>query len=333
MTVYIRILSVASAALLGSAIQTQAPAWSPDGSKAQREGHRVSSKVAMCIHGNARTFAEADVLDSLKMLTSKLRQRADVDIFAHLTLSGAAPKGQKGRDFPAVSIERSEAERALATVNSTAFSLEDSSETVTVDNIDEYAHNAKECFSAGWWKEPEHLARSLNQLLHMKQCIQQVRESEAHQKVTYDSFILARPDLIYKEQCKFEGQFDFEGVANGTHIYRVRDWFMVIPRRLVDKLFAATPLTCSPGERCCGRIGNSEDMFEHLIGIHSYPSGPASWCDLSTESFKELGMYLYEKCISIKRPATLDRLQPYRRSPCYGNDFIKGKADAILRKR
>merc|ERR1719356_503226 len=69
-------------------------------------------------------------------------------------------------------------------------------------------------------------------------------------------------------------------IADGSLFLQDFDHFMAMPRSALSAISKARPLTCSPGQQCCGRVQRSEDMFEYLLGV------PVSWlgetCDCAT---------------------------------------------------
>jgi len=228
--------------------------------------------TAMCIAGNARTLPMHSVRTSLSNFTRELKTRGfqqsrGPDVFAFLTLEGAGPKGQKDWNFGAVNVRQDDAVSALTPLNPIKVVTDPESDEVTADNIDQYVVNREQCFSRGYWKKtPDGLRRSMNQLVHWQHCLDLIVDYEKVVGKKYDAVIIARPDLNW-------------GSAEGTNMFNVafkrhflchKDWVMAMPRWMMDYLIdpaKARPLRCNPGEACCGTVGQSEVLWEYLMGV------------------------------------------------------------------
>lgn len=227
-------------------------------------------RTALCLVGNARTLPRREAHESLfRFLTDKeldvtgLRGGRGPDVFAYVTLEGAGPKGQKGWDFRAANVTRQEVLDALQRLGPVAVATDSRAEEVTEENIDSYVLH-KECFANGFWKKsPGTLQRSLNQLVHMQRCLDLVLEQEKNSSQSYDAVILARPDLFYHTGHHAE----LNMIARENAFLSQKDWVMAMPRWMASYLLEARPLRCSPGEACCGRIGQSEELWEYLMGV------------------------------------------------------------------
>mmetsp|Transcript_107330 Transcript_107330/g.313849 ORF Transcript_107330/g.313849 Transcript_107330/m.313849 type:complete len:298 (+) Transcript_107330:69-962(+) len=226
--------------------------------------------TAVCIVGNARTLPKPAVYKSLERFVNGLNatglvQQQHADAFAFVTLEGAPPKGQTGWNWVAVDVSKEEAMTALRPINPVKVVLEPKSDEVTWNNIDKYVRNREACFTNGYWlKTPEGLRRSANQIVHWQRCLDLVVEQEQKVGRKYSVVIITRPDLAYNRNG-----LDLKPVAEGRFMSQ-RDWVMVMPRQIAGLLLKkdrARPLSCEKGEPCCGKVGQSEVLWEFLMGV------------------------------------------------------------------
>lgn len=258
----------------------------------------AGSAVAMCLSGNARSFPEPRVLNSWKRFVSSNRERSQLDVFAHLTLEGAGPKGHQRFNFPGVHVSQREVEAALESLTTTAHTIEVSSDTVNSSNLHEYVAH-EECFNAGFYHNSrDHLIRSCNQFLHIQKCLRLIEAHEQERELTYGTVIVARPDLMYSKGCDWNSKVDFNLVESGSTVYHYdkRDFLLVMPRRAAADLAAVLPLQVSPGQKCCGHLRMSEEIFEYMLG---FPT--RSHCSIGIRYDNEIK--LDKRCFKLARPA------------------------------
>jgi len=228
------------------------------------EGHKP---VAMCIAGTARTFVSDSVTDSLNRFVEQvgmegMANSSRPDLFAMLAVddevaySSMKPKNDSYSDVV----------QALRKIHAVSFSIADSPVEVVEDDIDSLVQNRDTCFSGpGFWQNPKHFARSLNQLVHIQKCLQLVKEYEEARAKEYSVIVIARPDIVYD---KVEPSL-LADVLTGTILHH-RDWFMAMPRRYMNQLLpdeTGKLLHCKPGMPCCGKVTRSEDMLELFLGV------------------------------------------------------------------
>mmetsp|Transcript_52476 Transcript_52476/g.122034 ORF Transcript_52476/g.122034 Transcript_52476/m.122034 type:complete len:414 (+) Transcript_52476:51-1292(+) len=229
------------------------------------------NRAAMCLAGNARTFGDADVVSSLQLVLRDLQadhscHPAQVDLFAYVTLTGDNRKEQDGQAGQ-VNASRRAVEEAFALLNATAFQAVDEAGEITMDNFQKYV-NGLECFHAGFWANTKHFVRSLNQLRHIQQCLLQVIQHEVHAGGAYNAVIITRPDMIYKQGGRWK---TLVSDTSQGQMHHQKDWFLAVPRPVVNDFLdphKSLPLTCRPGDYCCGRVARSEDMFEYITEAH-----------------------------------------------------------------
>ena len=121
---------------------------------------------------------------------------------------------------------------------------------------------------APFWINPSTFARSMNQVEHIKKCLAMVRTNEANNGKMYSVVAVARPDLNYGPYPLQEPGF-FGPVADGKFVRTNHDYIFAFKRDVLDNFFTRTsPLQCKLGEKCCGRIARSEDVFQFILGIN-----------------------------------------------------------------
>jgi len=292
--------------------------------EAENVGSGAGPTVAMCLSGNARSFPEPRVLTGLQRFLSSGREQAQLDVFAHLTLQGADPKGQEGWNFRKLDASQRDVELALKSLRTTAHAVELSSDTVNSSNLQKYVAH-EECFSVGYFGESrDHLIRSCNQFVHIQRCLQLIKAHEEQRNTTYGTVMVARPDLIYSADCDWSSdlKIDFNLVEAGTTVYYSAkwDWLLVMPRRAAADLAVVLPLQCAPGQECCRRIGDSENLFEYTLGFPTIHDD----CPLGTKYENEVA--LNRSCFGIARPLEDNdkkhggpaiALLGKRKAPCY----------------
>lgn len=263
--------------------------------------------TAVCIAGNARTLPRSDVAAGLERFVKRQEGSSLVglehpDVYAYITLEGAQPKGQEGWNFVAENVSRMAAEGALRAVQPVASMLVDDADEVTPENLDEYILNRRECFTNGFFKKlPQLMRRTMNQLVHFQRCMDLVVEKEKELDRQYEVVIISRPDISYSPAT-----LDLKAVAQGTFLCQ-KDWVMVFPRKVAGLLLAerARPLSCQVGQPCCGHVGQSEVLWEYLLGVRPDNRGSCH-CGPSLEETGPLIQKTDQNIGRIARPEKLD---------------------------
>lgn len=227
--------------------------------------------TAMCVVGNAGTLPFSEMHKSLHKFMTRLNgtglTRSDKpDMFTYVTLQGLE-KNREGYGYLGQNTSYDQALYAIMVVGPVAYKIDQDAYEVTAKNVDQYIKNKETCFNNGVWQDsPRALRKSLNQLVQWQHCLKLVFHQERIVGKKYDVVVLARPDIAYKKDT----EMDLSLVANAGRVYRQRDWIMVLPRKVAGGLMNKTktkPLTCNPGEPCCGKVGSSEQLLEYLTGI------------------------------------------------------------------
>mmetsp|Transcript_142445 Transcript_142445/g.442923 ORF Transcript_142445/g.442923 Transcript_142445/m.442923 type:complete len:299 (+) Transcript_142445:50-946(+) len=263
-------------------------------------------RTAVCVSGNARTMPQ--VATAFHMFVNQMLPGSGIvrqghpDVFAYITLQGAGPKGQKGYDFVAANVSREVVEAALRPVQPVKYILEPNPDEVTPENIDSYVRHRKECFSSGYYsRTPDGLRRTLNQLVHWQRCLDLMVEQERVSGQQYEAVVITRPDITY-----YKDRFiDLKAVAESGHYVGWKDLTMVMPRRVAGLLLGprARPLSCARGQRCCGKVGQSEELWEYIMGVRVDNRGSCN-CGPSA---KETGPLVPQTNMSIGKIFRPDR--------------------------
>merc|ERR1719343_1219574 len=99
-------------------------------------------------------------------------------------------------------------------------------------------------------------------------------EEKLNQK--YDVVVLARPVLLYVPPVnEIVGARFFDELRDGVVVHE-SDHLFAMPRKIAQRLASNGDekiLRCSPGELCCHKVGQSEDMFEFKLGFRVKYSG------------------------------------------------------------
>jgi len=249
----------------------------------RRKGEDVNTTVvgprparpltAFCVVGNSRTFPSREVYTSLGKFLGNLSVAGTssptrADLFVHMTLqtdqSKEAPWGVESKNN-----SREDIEKALDTLNPVSVRLSEEAGKLTMNNIDDFVKPDASCFKRGFWgSDHRYLVRSMNQLLHLQECIDTMMTFEKEKGVQYDLFMLSRPEMVYS--LPVESSFLDDAFAG--RVPHEADFFLALNREKVQKLIEpdrARPFVCE-GD-CCDHMDRSEKMFTHLL------SAPICW--------------------------------------------------------
>lgn len=248
-----------------------------------RSGDDSQKTVAWCLTGSARTFPDPAVWKSFKDVLDHSGavghvRKTQPDVFAYVASEDAT--AYTGRDQ--VDTKKEKIEATLKAVNAVRYRVVQSPEDISEETLSEHVAHLDECYPTEgfYWSRRMHMANSLNQLLHFGKCMELVDEQESHNGVKYDVVVLSRPDLQYDAPASDYADQLFSNVYNGTAAHESDHW-MALPRKVAQRLMPAGPklLTCAPGQKCCKKIGRSEDMFEYKLGMPIAYSGPCKCSD------------------------------------------------------
>lgn len=240
--------------------------------------------VAWCIVGLSRTFTKPKVYKSLRMFLEHsggvgIMNKDTPDVFAYMSPSDHV--SYYIRD--GVNNSKKDIRKALKHLNTVNSHLFEDPIEVTSDTLDDHVENLDECFSDGFWQLRHRMVGSINQILHMQGCVDMIFEEEKKLDQKYDIVVLARPDILYypPPNDKLGANF-FDEPRHGVAIHE-SDHLFALPRRIANRLASngAKILDCSPGELCCHRVCQSEDMFEFKLGFPIKYSGS---CGCTTET-------------------------------------------------
>lgn len=240
-------------------------------SKSKPDRHTLT---AYCLFGDVRTFPiTGDSLANFLRSTDGvgMKQNNMPDLFMYLGLHDDPTY----TSYVAQNHSREELDRLEKLLQPVNVKYDSSRGDVSPDSV--YTYVAEErCFNeTGWneqhptfgtaWKDRTRFARSINQLHHIKQCLEMIKEHEVSNNKQYSVVAIARPDMKYGEV--FEPSL-FASVAASGFVLANGDSILVFKRALMNNFFTRTdPIQCKHGEACCGRIARSEDLWAYILGI------------------------------------------------------------------
>lgn len=263
---------------------------------AQQRSGETRTRTAYCVAGCARTFVQPEVEGSLGTylqalgasgIGGLLDSSEQPDLFAYVITDDDT---SYGRDH--VVNNPAAVEATLRKHGVVDYKLVDAKGGVDVENIETFV-NSKQCLTepavAGKFSffglNNEHLARSLNQLAHIQECVGLVNNAEVKSGQQYDAVIITRPDLEYSVPAGGIPSNFLQTVVDGGALHD-RDLWFGLPRDVALKLLPSGPklVDCSPGQMCCGRITKMEELFEYKLGFVVAGSGT---CACTQESIPE----------------------------------------------
>eukprot|EP00746_Dinoflagellata_sp_MGD_P155109 gnl/MRDRNA2_/MRDRNA2_85205_c0_seq1.p1 gnl/MRDRNA2_/MRDRNA2_85205_c0~~gnl/MRDRNA2_/MRDRNA2_85205_c0_seq1.p1 ORF type:complete len:336 (+),score=26.69 gnl/MRDRNA2_/MRDRNA2_85205_c0_seq1:88-1095(+) len=247
---------------------------------------KSQARVAYCLSGQARTLGNPGVQESLlQFLQWQRRTTNHIDVFALLTTTGSGPD-----DFfhqPQVNASEKLINEFLKKLKA-KYSLDQSAGNVNEQNVDQFLIE-RTCHQKGFWSEGEHLVRSINQLEHMRGCLNIMKDHENTLGFKYDVVVMARPDLLYQTEC----YLDFEAIMSQDvftydHVKKDAcsiDWFFAATRHRMMGLFQH-PLQCFEE----GRLPHSEmvphtgeAMVDHLLDVHTASKATGTECHIGIQ--------------------------------------------------
>mmetsp|Transcript_95414 Transcript_95414/g.172159 ORF Transcript_95414/g.172159 Transcript_95414/m.172159 type:complete len:320 (+) Transcript_95414:78-1037(+) len=191
-------------------------------------------KVAICLHGAARSFPHLLVFSSLKRnLIEALG--ASTTSFLHVILKDARadPRPQFGGLFPDRAADQIEhAARHLGIAKSRTQILEGPNAPLPSCPNYERAIALRRAEKTNYLRSMEYLYSLAGQLSHHEGCMNLIRQEEDRRNSTFHEVILARADLtVYNPlppYCMFEH----------TKPRRLWDWYYHVPREQADRIFS-----------------------------------------------------------------------------------------------
>lgn len=266
------------------------------GLQLEREKPEQDQTVAWCIVGLSRTFPDPKVHNSLHTFLQEtggvgIVNKKGPDVFAYMSLSDhVSYVYRKG-----VNNSKSDVLAALKAVGSVRSQIIENPTDVVNETLGDHVEHLDECFSDGFWKLRHRMVGSINQILHMQSCVDMIIEEEKQLQQKYDIVVLARPDLLYyPSDARYMGTHFFDELRDGTVVHE-SDHVFVLPRAVAQRLASDGKkiLTCSPGEKCCGKVCQSEDMFEFKLGFVVKYSGSCECTDEQVPSVLKKSWDLY----------------------------------------
>lgn len=267
------------------AIALAALAFAPCSCALQLAGEKAEDKqtVAWCVVGLSRTFTDPKAHESLRTFLQDsggagIINKNSPDVFAYISLDDHV--SYVVRD--GVNNSKSDVEAALKVVGTVQSRFIDNPTEVVEETLSDHVDHLDECFSDGFWKLRHRMVGSVNQILHMQSCVDMIIEEEKQLHQQYDIVVLARPDIMYyPSDSPLMGAHFFDELRKGIVVHE-SDHVFVLPRAVAQRLASDGKkiLSCSPGEKCCRKVQQSEDMFEFKLGFQVKYSGS---CGCSTE--------------------------------------------------
>jgi len=225
-------------------------------------------KIAVCVHGAARSFPHVLVHASLKKnLIDAIG--ADSTVFLHVSRKDARgdPRESVGGRFRDASDQDIQHAAGVLGIKREHMVIVEEA-LATLPDCPSY-HDAYQLRKASWPGKEfvqglEYLHSLAGQLSHREGCMRLVREEEKATHTTFDSVILARADLTYYSAMPPYCMFDHMKPR------RYWDWFYHVPRSQADGLFSA-PHRMFYGCKKCLRMG---EWVEHYIDKNADSPNP-----------------------------------------------------------
>lgn len=249
-------------------------------------------RTAYCVVGCARTFTKPQVEGSLGTYLQALgaagirglQDPEKPDIFAYIITDDDTSYGREHVVNDAATVHATLTKHGV-----TGYKLDGSKGDVEVGNIDSFV-SSKQCLTAEgsfFALNDENLARALNQVAHIQECVKLVQDGESKANEKYDAVVITRPDLEYSVPDGGIPSNFFQPVLEGGAMHD-RDLWFAMPRDVAFKLIPSEKIVgCSPGEMCCGRIGKVEELFEYKLGFVVAASGS---CKCTKESIPQISV-------------------------------------------
>jgi len=193
-------------------------------------------KVAVCLHGAARSFPHVLVHTSMKENLIDA-MGADSTVFLHLSLKDARADARKEFGGTFRDVSHQDVQRAADVLGikreHTAISEERAAALPDCHNFqDNYDIRRSKSQSENHVETLDYLYSLAGQLSHREGCMRLVREEEAVANTTFDSVIIARADITYYSAMPPYCMF------NHNKPRRYWDWFYHVPRSQADGLFS-----------------------------------------------------------------------------------------------
>eukprot|EP00747_Dinoflagellata_sp_TGD_P103034 gnl/TRDRNA2_/TRDRNA2_168835_c1_seq6.p1 gnl/TRDRNA2_/TRDRNA2_168835_c1~~gnl/TRDRNA2_/TRDRNA2_168835_c1_seq6.p1 ORF type:complete len:431 (-),score=36.10 gnl/TRDRNA2_/TRDRNA2_168835_c1_seq6:454-1668(-) len=247
----------------------------------------ASTKVAWCLSGNLRTFASDSVQRGFKAVWSIMGETTwgRPDLFLYGTLmNGEVVSTPWAMHQPTVRNMK----EVVADLGFRRAIIKTSPGEATVENIDCFIGHRQECFNNGWLltMSPAAPVNMVNQWIHLSQCFDLVKDSEAERSAKYEIVILSRPDLWFHSSWN-----ETDELAQALHraslgeVTNGADFLFILPRNLAAKMSTVRDVfrTCRKGQRCCG-VQKSEDFAAYLLNVESgMPGNEGSACECMQE--------------------------------------------------
>lgn len=238
-------------------------------------------RVAVCIAGAIRTFAQEQAWRSLKRNLVEAFGGVGLaapapDVFMQLKLVDDAPKGHREWRFDTLSHRldgpHSEALcRAVCAFHPVGLELGNASHAGPARP----AAVGRGCFSTGFFGQRENLLRAVSQWASFAACHERIAAHEEQIGRAYDLVMLTRPDTVWytavRPHCLHATPY---GESGSTTIHRgplrwnsTLEWLLLMPRAHAAHILTSASLfdSCERGQSCCA-ISRSEDLLAFVLG-------------------------------------------------------------------